>query len=123
MDTWGLTWVKLTPGSHTVSFGDVPQFSTPASQDVNITNGQTTTVIGTFQQQGLLQVSTSPAVPATIFVDGVPRNDWGLWTAFPPGTHQVCYGKTDGYVAPQCQNVSVVAGGNTALQGSFSVNP
>jgi hypothetical protein len=120
MDTWGLTWVKLSPGPHTVSFGDVSEFSTPASQDITITNGATTTVIGTFVRNGLLQVATSPAVPATIFVDGVPRNDWGVWTALPPGTYQVCYGAVDGYDPPPCQNASVSSGANTLVQGSYS---
>jgi hypothetical protein len=123
MDTWGLTWVKLPPGSHTVSFGDVPQFATPAPQTVNVTNGATTTVVGTFKQLGLLQVATSPAVPATIFVDGIPRNDWGLWTALTPGTHQVFYGKVEGYDAPPCQNANVIAASNTPIQGSYSAAP
>ena len=66
-------------------------YATPADQVVNVTAGNTTVVTGTFVPQALLRVLTSPAVPGTITIDGIRRNDWGVWTYFPPGAHQVCF--------------------------------
>ncbi|HLB69236.1 MAG TPA: hypothetical protein VJN63_12420 [Thermoplasmata archaeon] len=31
-------------------------------------------------------------MPATIFVDGIPRNDWGMRQTFEPGTYKISYG-------------------------------
>lgn len=47
---------------------------------------------------------TNPAVPATIFVDGIPRNDWGMWQTFEPGTYKISYGPVAGYVAPPARD-------------------
>ncbi|MCH7583856.1 MAG: M15 family metallopeptidase, partial [Acidobacteria bacterium] len=42
VDTWGLTWLKLPPGSYAVSFSDLEGFSTPAAQTITITEETTT---------------------------------------------------------------------------------
>lgn len=120
-DQWGLTWVRLSTGSHTVTFSGVPGYTTPASIPVTITNGGTTTVAGTFAQLGTLRVLTSPAVDATVYVDGVPRNDWGMWTPFSTGSHSVCFGWAAGFNQPVCQTANVVAGSTTTITGTFSV--
>ncbi len=122
-DSWGLTWLKLAPGSHTVSFTHVEGWTEPAPQTVTITAGATTVVAGTFTQRGSLRVLTSPAVPGTVSVDGTPRNDWGLWTDIPVGSHQVCFAAVQGFNPPACQNgVSVTAGNLTTVTGTYTVN-
>lgn len=124
MDTWGLTWVKVPTGQHAVSFSDVQGFATPADQTVDVTENATTTVTGTFQRLALLRVVTSPALPATISVDGVRRNDWGVWTHLQPGPHEVCFGAVPDYQPPPCQNVSLAAGsGNPDVVGSYESSP
>lgn len=59
-DSWGLTWLKLAPGSHTVSFTHVEGSTEPAAQTVTITTGGTTVVTGTFSQRGSFRVLTTP---------------------------------------------------------------
>ena len=119
-DTWGLQWVKSTPGSHLVCFGAVAGFTTPACQTVTVSPGLTTSVDGAFTQRGYLQVSTSPAVAAQISVDGIPRDNWGLYTDLPAGSHQVCYGAVAGFTPPGCQTVAVTAGSTTSVTGTFA---
>ncbi len=94
-------------------------FATPASQTVTIVDGLTTEVTGNFTQRGWLQVFTSPAVSATVFIDGIPRNDWGMWTDLPPGDHEVCFGDVAGYTAPACSSATVTAGNTTSITGIF----
>ncbi len=73
------------------------------------------------EASGTLRVTTSPALPATIFVDGIARDTWGLnWVPFPVGAHQVCFGTVPGFTAPGCQTVTVSPGAVTAVVGSFS---
>ncbi len=119
-DSWGLNWVKVAPGNYTVSFVDVAGYTTPAPQAVTVTEGATTAVTGTFAQQGQLRIVTSPAVPATVYVDDVPRNDWGMWTDLAPGNYQVCFGQVTGYAAPACEAVTVAAGATTQVTGIYS---
>lgn len=115
-DTWGLTWTKLRPGIHTVSFTDVPGFETPEEIVVEVHEGQTTTVEGVFDRLGSLRVTTNPPSPATIYVDGVAANDWGLWTAAAPGDHLVCVGAAPSFVPPPCETISVTAGELTQIE-------
>jgi hypothetical protein len=121
-DTWGLTWMKIAPGSHTVCFRDVPGFATPGCQAVTTTAGATTVVSGVFTQRGTLRVITTPAVASTISVDGTPRNDWGMWTDLDTGSHQVCFGLVAGFTPPSCQTVNVTAGATTTVTGTFVAN-
>ncbi len=122
-DTWGLTWLELPAGSHTVSFTDVPGFLTPAPQTVTVTAGATTTVEGTFTPLGTLRVITDPAVPGQVLVDGLPRDQWGLWTDIAAGAHQVCFGPVGDFAAPPCQSVTVTAGLTTTITGTYTSAP
>jgi len=122
MDDWALNWVKLPAGTYTVSFSDLIGFTTPAPQTVSVTVGQVTTVQGTFVQRGNLRVVTSPPVPSTISVDGIPRNDWGMWTDLPVGSYQICFGAVAGFNTPSCQQANLVAGQTTVITGTFTVN-
>ncbi len=118
-DSWALSKVKLSPGSYSVSFSDVPGYATPVPQTVTVSNGALTSATGTFTKRGLLRVLTSPAVPATIFIDGTPREDWGLWSFFPVGSHSVCFGWVAGYKRPSCQAINLTTGGAT-ITGMFT---
>jgi hypothetical protein len=46
-DDWGV-WVPLMPGQHTVHFGDVPGYATPADQQVTVVAGTSVTVTGAY---------------------------------------------------------------------------
>jgi hypothetical protein len=120
-DTWGLNWLELAAGSHTVCFSSVQGYTTPACQTVTVTAGVTTPVIGSFAQRGFLQVHTTPASPGTVFVNGIPADDWGLYTDLPPGSYQVCFGVVVGYAnTPACQSATVTAGSTTTITGTYS---
>jgi hypothetical protein len=120
-DTWGVEWVKLTPGPHEVCFRRVEGYTTPACQNVNVNAGETTTVTGTFTQRGFLRVLTSPALPGTISAAGIVRNDWGMWTDVPTGSYQVCFGFVPGKSGtPACRNVNVVAGATATTTGNYT---
>lgn len=89
---WGLNWVKIAPGPHTVSFTDVPGLGTPAPASVEVVSGTTTDVVATYVAWGWLRVNTTPAAPVLIEIDGIPRTMMGLWTSMPAGTYNVSVG-------------------------------
>lgn len=121
-DTWSLEWMRIPVGSHEVCFTDIAGFTTPPCETVLVTADATTTVLGTFTPRGFLRVDTSPAVPSTISVDGVPMDDWGIWTDLAPGSYEVCYGEVAGFDAPICETSVVTAGATTTVTGVFAVN-
>jgi hypothetical protein len=118
-DTWGLNWLQIAPGSHTVCFSALQGYTAPTCQSVTVTSGATTSVTGTFTQRGFLHVETSPAVAATIFIDGTPADNWGVYSDMPAGTYQVCFGLVAGYTTPACQNPTVTAGSTTVITGTY----
>jgi sugar lactone lactonase YvrE len=117
-DTWGLNWLEIAPGPHNVCFSSVAGYTAPACQTVTVTAGQTTAVAGDFTQRGYLDATTSPAVAATIYLNGQPTDDWGTWTDIPTGTYDLCYGAATGYSMPACQSVSITAGSTTVVTGN-----
>jgi hypothetical protein len=120
MDDWGLNWVKLAPGTYTIHFADVPGFAAPPNQTVTVTADATTTVTGTFTQLGYLHVVTSPAVAGTISIDGVARDDWGVWVPLEPGQHTVHFGDVAGYTTPSDQNLTAVEGTTVTVTGIYT---
>ena len=119
-DRWGLTWVRMDPGTHEICYGDVQGYSTPPCETVTVTADATTTAVGSFVQRGTIRVLTSPAVPSTLSIDGINRNVWGLWTTFEPGSYEVCFGDVPLLATPACQTAVVTAGNDTTITGVFS---
>ena len=60
---------------------------------------------------GTLRVVTSPPTDVPITVNGVARNQWGLWTFIDSGVHVVCAETAPNAV---CRTV-VVNGGATSV--------
>jgi FtsP/CotA-like multicopper oxidase with cupredoxin domain len=135
-DGWGLNWVKMPAGSYTLSFSDIPGFATPTqvsvtvagvgpivqllSSPVTITAGAITEVIVNFTLLGNLNVVTSPPVPATIFVNGQPMDDWGSWTYLAAGSYTVSFESLNGLVTPVPIVATVTAGVTTTITGVYT---
>jgi parallel beta-helix repeat protein len=120
-DEWGLAWLKIPPGARLIEFSDVPGLGTPAPQWVSVEPGRATEVQGIFEVHGYLRVRTEPPTPATVFVDGVARNEWGAWLDVRPGVHEVSFGSVTGLVTPPPRAVSVVAGELAETIGMFDI--
>ena len=119
-DEWGLTWLKMSPGTYRISFSDVYGHTTAPPASVVVEPGKVTEVRGDFVVHGQLKVETSPAMPATIFVDGSPRNDWGMWQSMEPGRYRISFGSVPGYLTPADQTATVVEGELTVVVGAYA---
>jgi hypothetical protein len=126
-DDWG-AWLPMTPGLHTVHFGDVADYTTPGDQQVTVFAGQTVTAIGNYVPGvnpgpsgfGLLRVETSPAVVSSVYVNNVLMDDWGLnWVKLAPGTYTIHFTDVPGFASPANQTVTVTAGQTTTVTGNF----
>lgn len=149
-DNWGLNWVEIPIGSHELCFTEVPELTAPGCRTIVIDEGLTTVEEGLYQQNGQLRVQTSPALPATITINGDPANDWGLWNDLPAGEYEVCFGAVEDFTFanadigtldgtgaivpdlvgqvgevpfPECFEVILEAGGTAGLVGNYSSTP
>ena len=128
-DDWGV-YTDLPAGSHQICFGAVAGHNPPPCQTVAVTGGVTSTVTGTFTANaaakgqtglGMLRVTTSPAVPSQISIDGHIADTWGLnWLEISTGSHLICYSHIPGYTTPPCAAVNVTVGATTAIAGTFT---
>jgi hypothetical protein len=132
---WGLNYVKLPPGPYTISLTDVAGWQTPSSvqvrynsgpwkehsidEPVQIAIGITTEVKATFSQMGNLWVQTSPALPATLYVNGNPMNEWGFWTNLVPGQYTVSFQEIPGFNTPSPISITLTAGLTTHIVGDY----
>lgn len=112
ISVWSVDWVRMTPGQRTLCFTDVPGYATPPCRVVTVATNATNTSIATFLRRGVLRVATSPPTNVTINVDGVDRNQWGLYTDVTPGPHRVCASFRTGQA---CADVDVSAGSETLV--------
>lgn len=102
--------MKVPVGAHEVCFTDVPGFSTPPCETVSVIEGATSTVNGAFAPLGLLKVDVNPAgLGVDVIVDGVPRDQFGLYMFIEPGAHEVCGTGRPGWRTSLCQLVNVTA--------------
>ena len=118
-DTWSLTDLDLDEGPHIVSFADVPGFATPEDFWIDIEAGDSYNLIAHYGVLHSLRVTTSPPVDGTIFVDGYPKDQWGLWTYVEPGSHRVCFGPVPGMQTPPCQPFDNTSQAHTEIIGEY----
>jgi phenylpyruvate tautomerase PptA (4-oxalocrotonate tautomerase family) len=119
-DTWGLSWLKLSPGTHVVSFSDVSDHLTPAPITVEVKEGEVTEAVGSFVLEGGLTIVTAPPKSATIYIDGVARDSWGVWLVLPEGRYTISFGNIPGqHVTPAPQSVLVIPGQITLVIGQY----
>ncbi len=67
----------------------------------------------------LAVVRVVSSLAATIFVNGIPEDDWGVWDAKPSGTHTVSFGAVPGYMTWAPLSASVFGGSLTTIKGTY----
>ncbi|MDG2113439.1 MAG: hypothetical protein P8N02_12590, partial [Actinomycetota bacterium] len=69
---------------------------------------------------GELRVTTTPAVPAQITLDGFPADTWALsWVDVTQGVHTVCFTDIPALTTPPCQTLGISAGTMTVIDGAY----
>jgi len=100
--------------------GDISGSVNPKSIIVNGTTSVTATFVVTGLEYGMLRVYSDPAVQTTIFVNNVPRDDWGLnWLKLAPGEYTIHFSDVPGFATPANQTVTVTTDETTTVTGNF----
>ncbi len=120
-NTFGLDWMKIEPGPHTICFTDVPDYSTPSPVEVTVDAGGITEVVAEFDLEGGLRIITSPPKSATLYVNGVACDTWGVWLVLPEGRYDVSFGAIPGasHPTPAPRSVLVIPGQVTLVVGEY----
>ena len=129
MDDWA-AWTNIAPGQYTISFEAMNGYITPPPQVAHVTAGATTNIVGTYVtgantvtpvSHGLLRVQTSPAVPTTIYLNGIQMDDWALnWVQLPPGSYMLSFSDVYDYATPTSVTVNYYPGTTGNVQSLSS---
>jgi hypothetical protein len=121
---WGTApqcWLAAV-GSHTVSFGDFPGYTKPASQTVSVESNRNTLVLGTYTlDTGRLSVDTTP-VKGDVFVDGVIWGAAPQSRTLPTGQYTVTFGVVPGYTTPAAQQIAIAKNQTTSIVGDYQAD-
>jgi len=121
----GATVGKLTVGAHIVSFKAITGWTPPANQNVNISNGQTTSTSGLYvQQTGSLTVTINPAAAVSAGAQwkvdsGTLQNSGATVGNIAVGSHKVTFNTIAGWTAPAAQTVTITNGNTTSANGTY----
>ncbi|MBI5219453.1 MAG: T9SS type A sorting domain-containing protein, partial [Bacteroidia bacterium] len=124
----GYTLPNVSTGNHTVGFNNVSGWIAPASQSVNVTNGNTSTVSGTYTpitQYGSVYVTITPSAAvsagATWNLDGSGSYASGYTLpSVSTGNHLVGFNNVSGWTAPASQSVNVTNGNTSTASGMYT---
>ncbi len=116
----------LAVGNYTVTFKPVTGWITPASQNVAVTNGNTTAPSGVYvQQTGSLKVTITPsgAVSAGAMWSENGGASWNSSAAtlggLAVGNYTVTFKPVTGWTTPASQSVAITNGNTTAAGGVY----
>ncbi len=123
--------VYLPSGNHTISFGLIADMTPHEPIAISLAPGEHLDVVaeptpepgapGPGNALGRLRVTTNPALPATLYVNGVAMNMWGIdWVKLAPGTYNLTFGELPGYTAPGSRMVTITQGEITVVQADYT---
>lgn len=122
----GATLSCIPVGLHTVEFSGISGWTPPQNHSVNISEGQTTSLSGTYVlQTGSLIVSITP--PAALEAGAHWRLDGGAWQnsgaavgGIPIGQHIIEFVDIPGWTKPGNQTVAVTNGQTLQTSGAYT---
>jgi len=119
-------YLGLEVGNHTVNFKVIPSLDAPPDNIVDIIEGQTTEITGTYSKEtGSLGATITPQgavdVGALWNVDGGDWQDSGaIVSGLSPGDHTVNYMAVEGWNAPPSDTVTIARGVITEITGTYT---
>lgn len=114
---------ELSPGTYTVSFGDVAGYYTPAAVQVTIVANQQMDVEGVYTEEppqtGTLVIWTTNAA-GDIYVDDVYRGNSSVQIEVAAGEYKVSFGAVPDFETPADQWPNVEVGQTVYVEGVYT---
>jgi len=127
----GATLTNLVAGNHSVEFGPLPGYTSPAAETIALERGQALAVSRNYVElPAQLAITLTPA-SAQWRVDGGVWRDSGVTViGLKAGAHSIDYSNVTGYIPPNAETVSLARGEmralvreNIAIVPKYSVTP
>ncbi|MFA6524108.1 MAG: T9SS type A sorting domain-containing protein [Candidatus Paceibacterota bacterium] len=126
----GTTLNNILTGNHTINFYSITGWTSPNSQSITVTNGNTNNLTGTYIQNvtyGSVKVIINPSgavsAGATWNLDGTGNYASGyILPNVLTGNHTVGFNIVSGWIAPNSQSISVTNGNTNNLTGTYTQN-
>jgi hypothetical protein len=117
----GSTLSGLTPGAHTINYGVVANYISPASESVTLVSGQTTNLTRSYTAMSNLTVTLTPS-SGFWKLDGVGnwRESGTTATGLTPGNHTITYTGLSAMISPPDETVALISGQTTSLARSYT---
>jgi hypothetical protein len=120
-NTGAIEGLELPAGQHEVCFSAVDGYLPPSCQAVEITEAETSLVVGEFAPAGTLEVVTDPpGLEPMITIDDVERDRGAATLLVEVGAYTVCAAEVAGYATPDCVTVDVSRGEATSVTLQFT---
>jgi hypothetical protein len=120
----GVTVSNLAPGSHTISFSTITNWTKPSDQVVAVVSSQTTNVTASYIAYGSLQGNLAP--PSAVSAGARWQVDGGVWQtngAVVPnllaGEHTVAFTNLFGWITPSNQTVTISLAQTSLVTGVY----
>jgi hypothetical protein len=120
----GVAVSNLAPGSHTISFCAVTNWTKPGDQIVAVLSSQTTNVTASYIAYGALQGNLAP--PGAVSAGARWRVDGGAWQTngavvsnVLAGDHTVAFTNLFGWITPSNQTVTIALAQTAVVAGMY----
>jgi hypothetical protein len=122
----GATITGLSVGSHTVTFGALSGWTTPASKRISVAANQTTSVTAIYlalPATGAVQVTLNPAMAQWAVDHGALQSSGAIVFGLSVGLHTVTFSAASGWTTPASQTIYVVANRTTSVTATYVAIP
>jgi hypothetical protein len=116
----GTTATGLAPGAHSISYNALANYTAPATENVTLVSGQTTTLTRAYTATSSLTITLTPPT-GSWQIDGGPwQPGGGTLSGLTPGAHTVNYNALANHIAPVAESVTLVGGQTTSLTRTYT---
>jgi hypothetical protein len=123
-NTTAVIGLPLPVGPHRVCFTAPEGYLAPPCQVAEIRAGELTSLVGRFDEGGVLSVVVEPAaLGVEVLIGGVARDRDAVTLPVAVGEHEVCTAPMPGYTAPPCQTLSVSQGEHVTVRVTYEPVP
>lgn len=119
----GTSATGLTPGNHQLEYSALAGYQTPATENISLPAGQTTTVARTYTALASFSVTLTPSNAQWRLDGGAWQASGATLTDLALGTATIDYSAVAGYLTPTSETVTLASGSNPPLTRTYAVAP
>lgn len=116
----GTTASGLTPGSHSLSYNALTNYTAPATETINLIANQTTNLSRTYTATSSLIVTLTPSSASWQVDTGAWQPSGATVAGLTPGSHTLNFGSASGMLPRPSETITLPAAQTTSLSRSYT---